>query len=824
MPALDSAARLLRDAVRGVRRSPGSSLLVVLALGLGIGATTAVFSVVDAVLFRSLQADRPQELVRVVATNEAHSEYSNQSFPVYADYRDQSDAFVSLAAFADWTAAHLSVSGRAPERVSAALATANFFDVLGVRPQVGRLFRLDEDHRGSAPIVVLADRSYRRRFGADPAVVGSTLRVNGHPFTVVGVAPRGFVGVGLESVPEMWIPIVQQPLVDPEMATERPLETRSMSWLDIVGRLRPGVSVAAAQARLDVIAKRRAAAQPERERDPFALVVPAAEAMLEPGPGRTTRRLYGLLLGTAALVLLVACADVAGLLLARGERRQRELAIRMAVGASRGQVVRQLLGEALVLSTTGAAVGALLAAWGAEALVAAVPPEVALPMDAATSALEPRVLAVAAIAGLLSGLLAGLVPALRSSRPSLLPALRDEAGATTSGARVSFRSALVVSQVALSCVLLVGAGLLVRTLLNLNRLDTGFRPQGLLLASYDLARQGYEGERARVAHERLLEAIRAMPGVESVSAARSAPVQSSGMRVSVEPEGYTPRPGEVVNVDFNVVTPGHFDTLGVPLRGGRDLAASDREGSPSVVVVSQSLAERFWPGQDPIGKLLRDLGPRGAAHVVVGVVADVKLRQLTEDPRPIVYVPLAQWPMPRMTLAVRTSLPTREAVVSLRAAVARVDPELPLFRVRTLEDHIAASLARERLLAGLFTAFGGLALVLSWAGLYGLVSFVTASRTREIGVRMALGAAATDVVRIVVGQGLRLAAVGLVVGLGVAIALARLLSGLLYGVHPVDLPTLAVVAALALLAGAAAGHLPARRAVRIEPGAALRHE
>ena len=671
--------------------------------------------------------------------------------------------------------------------------------------------------------MVLADRSYRRRFGADPAVVGSTLRINGHPFTVVGVAPRGFVGVGLESVPEMWIPIVQQPIVDPEMSGERPLETRSMSWLDIVGRLRPGVSVAAAQAGLDVIAKRRAAAQPERDRDPFALVVPASEAMLEPGPGRTTRRLYGLVLGVAALVLLVACADVAGLLLARGERRQRELAIRMAVGASRGHVVRQLLAEALVLSTTGATVGAFLAAWGTEALVAAVPPEVALPIDAATSALEPRVLVVAAMAGLLSGLFAGLVPALRSSRPSLLPALRDEAGATPGAARVSLRGALVVSQVALSCVLLVGAGLLVRTLLNLNRLDTGVRSGSLVLASFDLARQGYDEARARVAQERLLESVRAMPGVESASLTRSAPVQSSGMRVSLDPEGYTPRPGEMVHVDFNVVAPAYFATLGVPVRRGRDLDASDRDGSPPVVVVSQSLADRFWPGQDPIGKQLRDLGPKGT-HVVVGVVADMKLRQLTEDPRPIVYVPLAQWPMPRMTLAVRTSLPTREAVASMRAAVARVDPELPLFRVRTLEEQIQASLARERLLAGLFTSFGALALLLSWAGLYGLVSFVTASRTREIGLRMALGAEAADVVRLVVGQSLRLAAVGLVVGLGVAVALARLLSGLLYGVRPVDLPTLGVVAALALLAGAAAGHLPARRAAGIEPMAALRHE
>jgi predicted permease len=431
---------------------------------------------------------------------------------------------------------------------------------------------------------------------------------------------------------------------------------------------------------------------------------------------------------------------------------------------------------------------------------------------------------VAALAGLLSGLLAGLVPALRASRAPALPALRDESGATAGRERVSLRGALVATQVALSCVLLVGAGLLVRTLLNLNRVETGFAPRGLLLASYDLARQGYDEARARAAHEGILESVRAMPGVASASVARSAPVQSAGMRVSLAPEGYEPPAGEFVNADFNIVSPGHFATLGVPVLSGRDLSESDREESPFVAVVSQAFADRFWPGQDAVGKKLRDLGPATGAVEVVGVVADTKLRRVSEDPQPIVYVPLAQWPSSRMTLAVRSSLATREAIASVRAAVARVDPELPLFRVRTLEDQIAASLARERLLAGLFTGFGALALLLSWAGLYGLVSFVTASRTREIGVRMALGADADDVIRLVVGQSLQLAAVGLGVGLAASIALGRLLSGLLYGVDPVDLPTLAAVAGLALLAGAAAGHFPARRAVRIEPGAALRHE
>jgi predicted permease len=343
-------------------------------------------------------------------------------------------------------------------------------------------------------------------------------------------------------LPELYVPIVQQPLIEPEHAAEHPLETRRMSWLDIVGRLRPGVSLAAAQAGLDVIAKRRAAAQPEHERDPLARVLPASEAVLDPVQGRTTRRVYWLLLGMAALVLLIACADAAGLLLARGERRQRELAIRMAIGASRGHVVRQLLAESLLLSSLGALLGALVAAWGTEALVAAVPPEISLPVDAATPVLEPRVLAVAACAGLLSGLLAGLAPALRSSRPSLLPALRDEAGATAGGVRVSLRGALVVCQVALSCVLLVGAGLLVRTLLNLNRLDPGFRPHGLVLASFDLARQGYDDARGGGVHDELLRAVRSMPGIEAASLTRSAPVQSAGMRVTFEPEGYQSRP------------------------------------------------------------------------------------------------------------------------------------------------------------------------------------------------------------------------------------------------------------------------------------------
>ncbi len=823
--SFDSGIALLRGAVRGALARPGSSSLVVIALALGIGATTAMFSVVDAVLFRSLAAERPSEVVRVVATDETRTEQFNHSFPVYTDYRDESDAFASLAAYSDWQAVHLSTGAvRAPERVTASLATSNVFDVLGLRPQHGRLLRPDDDQPGAPPVVVLSDRCFRRRFGADPGVVGSSLRINGNAMTVVGVAPRGFTGVALDSLPELYIPIVHLPLVEPEHAADEPLETRRMIWLDIVGRLRPGVSIAQAQASLDLIATRRAAAQPEDERDPMALVLPAAQAMLGPEQGRTTRRLYWLLLGVSALVLLLGCADAASLLLARGERRRRELAIRVAVGASRGHVLRQLLAESLLLAGAAALVGTLLAAWGAEALVAAVPPEVALPVDAATPVLETRVVTLAVLAALAAGLFAGLAPALHGSRSPVLEALRDEAGATVSGRRVSLRSGLVVAQVALSCVLLVGAGLLLRTLHNLNRLDPGFEPRGLVLASFELARQGYDEAQGRVKHEELLSAVRATPGIESASLARSAPVQSSGMRVTFQPDGYTAAPGESIAADFNVVTPGHFETLGVKLSSGRDLRASDRAGAPGAVVVSRALAEKYWPGEDPVGRTIRDLGPASGTFQVVGVAPDLKLRQLNEEPRHVIYASLPQWYMSRMTLVARSSLGERETVAAIRSAVASVDPELPLFRVRTLEDHIAASLARERLLALLFAGFGGLALALSWAGLYGLVSFATAQRTREIGVRVALGAAAPDVVRLVVGQSLRLAAAGLAIGIAASLALARLLSSLLYGVQANDAATLVAVAVLLLGAGAVAGHLPARRALRVEPSAALRHE
>jgi putative ABC transport system permease protein len=530
------------------------------------------------------------------------------------------------------------------------------------------------------------------------------------------------------------------------------------------------------------------------------------------------------LLGMSGLVLLVACADVAGLLLARGEKRRRELAVRMAIGASRAHVVRQLLAEGLLLAAVGAAAGALLAAWGSEALLAAIPPEVALPVDAARPVLDPRVLAFAALAALASGLGASLVPALRACRPQLVPALRDESGATAGAGRAALRGALVVSQVALSCVLLVGAGLLLRTLLELNRVDTGYSTHGVVLATADLAKQGYDEARSARAFQELLESLRATPGIDAASLARSAPVQSAGMRVSVEPDGYVKKAGELVVSDYNVVTPGHFAALGVSLLRGRDFAATDQAGSPLVAVVNQAAAERWWPGQDPIGKRLGDMGPATAPVTVVGVVANAKLRELRESPEPIIYASFAQFPLPRMTFVVRSHLSPREATSSLRAAVARVDPELPLFRVRTLEEQLQASLARERLLAGLFMGFGALALALAWAGLYGLVSFVTTARTREIGVRMALGAGARDVLGLVLGQSLRLAAAGLALGLVAAVALARLLTGVLYQVTPLDAPTLAAVAFLLLAAAAAAGQLPARRAMRIEPATALRHD
>ncbi len=813
----------LRFAARTLKKSPGFAALAILTLALGIGVNVAIFSAVDAVLFRPLAVRDPASLVRIWATDEKGQELYNHSYPVFTDYRDGASAFAGMAAFDDSEAFHLSTGGK-PERVTGALVSGSFFELLGARPERGRLLSASDDAApGASPVAVVSHRLWARRFGSDERIVGSTVHLNGHPYVVVGVARPEFTGVSLDSLPDVWVPIAMVERALPEFADDKVLTGRNLSWLDVVARLKPGVSAATAQAELDTIAKRRALGQAKDHQDPMAKVLPAGDFAVGPSSRDEARRLSWLLVGMAGLVLLIACADAAGLLLLRAERRRREIGVRVALGASRRQIARQLFVESLLLATLAAGTGLVFAIWGGDLLAALVPPEFALPMGAATSVLDLRALAFAAAAAFACAVLSGLVPALRGGRIDVLTSIKGS-GPQAGRPRFGLRDALVVGQIALTAVLLVGAGLTAHTLAREAAVDPGFDPAGRLEASLDLARQGYDRARGSALFAELLERVRAIPGVGSAALARTTPVQSAGMRTSIESDGYTPAPDEIPQADLNIVTPGFFSALGARLVAGRDFDARDRADGPAVAIVSEAMARKFWPGVDPVGRRIMNLGPPGVGGEVIGVVRDVRFRSLRRAPDPTVYVPLSQFYMPRMTILLDAKTDAAALAGPLAQAVAGLDSGLPLFHVRTLEEKLGLALGQSRLIALLVGAFGLLALLLSATGLYGVVSYATQARTREFGIRMALGAQKAHVRGLVLRRGSRIAILGLAAGLAAAAAASRLAAQLLFGVSPLDPLSYAAAASILAAAVLAASAVPAERAARVEPMAALRSE
>jgi len=810
-----------RYAWRVLRRGPGFTVVAVLALALGIGANTAIFSLVDALLFRSLNLPQPEQVVRVHSTDEAHKDKFNSSYPVFADYRDQSGAFSGLAAFDQSATLHIS-SGQGPaQRVSAAVVSGNFFEVLGTRPALGRLLTAEDDRQlGAHPVTVLSYRLWRR-LGGSRDMVGSTLRVSGHSFTVIGVAPADFAGVNWDSFPEMWIPMAMVDVAMPEYARETPLTNRRFSWIDIVGRLRDGVSTGQAQAQLEVIAKRRTATQ-GKEADPMPLVESAASALLS--DGGEARRVSWMLLGVVGLLLIISCAVTAGLLLVRAERRQREIAVRLAIGASAGRIFRQLLVESVLLAGLGALAGLAMAAAGSGLLVELLPPGFPIPLDSAVSILDARILGFTLTTALLAGLLFGIVPALGALRGQHNSALKEEVPMFARRLRVfAPRNVLVALQVALSVMVLAGAGLLLRTLWLASHVELGFQPDGVVLGSVDVARQGYSREKGVEFFAQLLRRLQETPGVESVALGSAVPIQASGMRMSLEIDGFQAPPDAPVNVDLVLASPNYFRTLGMPLQRGRDIAETDGgDAATLAAVVNQEFVNRYCAGRDPLGVQLRDIGPKPA--VIVGVVASAKYRSVRESPRAVLYLPHAQWYRPSMTIAVRSSLDTRSAIATLAEAVSSLDKDLPLFRMGTHRAHLGSALAQERSLAGLLSVFAALALVLSSLGLYGLLSYTTQIRTREFGIRLALGAAPRDLLRMVLLQGLRTSALGLALGLLGALLAVQKISALLFGVQPTDGITFGGIALLMLVVALLASAVPARRAARVQPVRALRYE
>jgi predicted permease len=822
---VDTLFQDLRYAVRTLLRSPGFTAVAVLTLGLGIGANTAVFTLVNAALFRAPPGARPHELVWLGATRDfpqqpgrPRSYQRRFSLPEYRDYAAGATAFTGLSAYQDVALAL--GSGGEPERINGMLVSGNYFQVLGLVPAAGRFFAPEEDRDpGAHAVVVLSHGLWRRRFGSDPATVGTDITINGRRFMVAGVAPAGFVGIQLGEPAELFMPLAMVGVAMPRSAEL--LDQRYAGWLQIVGRLKPGVTAAAAGTEVATLAARLAQEYPEALEGASAEVTPLSGG-LDPGNRQEALPIFVLLMAVPVVVLLIACANVANLLLARATGRRREIGIRLALGATRSRLLRQLLTESVLLALCAGAAGMLLSFWLNDVLLAVsrAPAEIEL-------ALKPdmRVLAFTIVVAVVTGVLFGLAPALGATRPDVVPALKEEGIALGRRVRRSrLTGAFVVAQVALSLILLVTAGLFLRSLDKALGVNPGFDPVNRMSLSFDLGIQGYSDRQRGTFYARLLERVRALPGVEAASLASPLPLSGRIIATAVSLEGVDPDAG-AVPVTLGSISPEYFATLGVPLVQGRDFAPADGPGAPLVVIVNETLARRLWPDQDPVGRRLRLYGREEPLREVIGVAKDGKYDELTERPRSFLYFPERQHAdLSDISLVVRTTGDPRPLAGALTAAVHELDPTLPIFRLETLEQSLVNRLDKERGASSLLGVFGTLALLLAALGLYGVMAYAVSQRTREIGIRVALGARQADVLRQFVGEGVRLAVVGVVIGLVLSVALTRVIAQFLYGVTATDVATFAAGALVLCVVAVAASWLPARRAARVDPMVALRAE
>ncbi|MBA2340497.1 MAG: ABC transporter permease [Pyrinomonadaceae bacterium] len=814
----------LRYGVKMLFKNPAFTIVAVISLALGIGANTAIFSIVNAVLFRPLPlVENQSRLVALYTSDYSGPLYGASSYPDYIDFRNRSDALSGLAAY---TIRPVSLSaGGESERALATVTSVSYFDVLGVRAARGRVFTEADDAADAAPTVVISHGLWQRRFGGDASIVGKTITVSGGSFTVAGIAPEKFTGIITGLAPDMWIPI---PAFAHAAQDKETVESRGNRGLFLIGRLKDGVSVEQAQASFDSIARGLREEHPRqwsnvREEGRKITVLREAEARVPPQVRGVVLGIAGLMMGVVGLVLLIACANVANLLLARASVRRREIGIRIALGASRWRIVRQLLTESILLALVGGAFGLIVVLWLTELpLWFSLPTPVPIALDFSPDA---RVLLFALCFSILTGLIFGIAPALQATRADVLPALKDEsATASFTPRRFSLRNLLVVAQVAVSLVLLVGAGLFLRSLGNAQSIDVGFRADNVLIMTPEVGIQGYTEAKGAEFYRQLIERVGTLPGVEAVSLAEMVPLGFSSQRGSVEIEGRASQPGEDNEYNFNTVSPGYFETMNIKLVAGRDFTVSDREGAPGVVIINEAFARLFWPNQNPLGKRLSREGAEGPFLEVIGVARDAKYNTLGEDTLPYFYQPFWQHYRSEMTLQVRSVGDPRTLLAPVREQIRLLDKNLPVSNVRTLNEHLSGALLLPRIGAGLLGAFGFLALLLASVGLFGVMSFSVARRTREIGIRMALGARGADVLKLVLREGMTLVIVGVCLGLAASFALTRAMTSLLYGVSATDPLTFAGVALLLTSVALVASYIPARRASKVDPMIALRYE
>jgi len=809
---------LLQDIRYGLRKmfkSPGLVIVVSLSIGLGSGLNITIFSLINSILLRPLPLITQQDQLVELYTSSKGLRFGAVSYPDYADYRDSNQVFSDLIA-QRVTPVSLS-NGSNNQIVASIIVSGNYFPALGVTPSMGRAFSPEEDRTANShPVAVISYSLWQRAFGGDAQIVGKSIIVNSQSFNVIGVAPKDFIGTTVGLAPDIWFPLMMQARVLP--GSDR-LTDRGARWLNVIGRLKPGVSREQAEAGMQPIVNRLAQDYANTNKGTSPTVVPLGEGSV--GIRKNLSTVLMLLMAVVFLVLLIACFNVANLMLARALARHKEIGLRQAIGATRSRLVQQLLTESVLFSLLGGIVGLVVAFVGTRLLLNLVPPT-PIPVTFDLS-LGNEVFVFALIVSVLTGVIFGLAPAIQTTKINLIPALKDDGAGQQGYSKSRLRNFLVMGQVAISLVLLICAGLFLRSLQNAQNSNPGFEPEKLVAISTDVGLQGYDQESGQRYYQQLAERLGKLPGVETGSLAYVVPLSGGGQQqIAVQIPGYEPPPDTILAIDFNTVGPNFFQLMSIPLLQGRDFSDFDTKESAGVCIINEAMARRFWPDGNPLDQQL-SVTRNKTPLKVIGVVKNSKYYDLKEEPRPYLYLPFLQRYEARMTVFVKTSGDAASVLPVVRREVEALDKNLPA-RILTMRDVLSFILVPQKLAAILLSIFSLLALALATVGLYAVMAYSVSKRTREIGIRMALGAQRGDVLKLILKQGMILTAIGLVIGLAASIALTRFFAGLLYGISPTDFATFAAITIVQVVVALIASYIPARRATKVDPLNALKYE